>query len=541
MEEKNIQFYGNSFEVAKNKLNQISETFCAAKWLQVSLHLTNGKTHSCYHPPTHNIPVDELISNPSRLHNTSQKFLERQMMLEGQRPSGCEYCWKIEDNGHISDRFYRSSEHWALPKIDEISTSPPDADVIPTYVEVNFNQTCNFKCSYCSPHLSSEWEKEIKEFGAYEIGDYSHNDIATLKNIGLMPMSGASRDNPYVQAFWQWWPTLYQELKVFRMTGGEPLLDSNTYKVLDYIVEHPNKNLELSITSNLCPVREDIFDKFLEKVKKLDKVKYQVECYVPDPKDGTEWQKWPHFVIGKENKTYHNSNLPSIEREEIPQTFPSIGHALEDGSFTYLYEYDDTAIKNFSLYVSLDSVGEQAEYIRHGLDYNVLEKNVRRFLNETNNTSVNFINTFNLLSIPKLKEFLEFIKELRLEHSARKQLNQKRKPSQRIWFDIPFLRRPEWMSVYNARDCDIVTLEETLSWMKTFSYDDIYKKNLTGFKKYEVEKVERNIQIIKNNRLSSDQLEKNKKDFKLFFSEHDRRRGTDFCKTFPEFENWYRN
>lgn len=541
MEEKNIQFYGNSFEVAKSKLNYISSTFCAAKWLQVSLHLTNGKTHSCYHPPTHNILLDDLENNPSRLHNTKQKFLERQMMLEGQRPSGCEYCWKIEDNGHVSDRFYRSSEHWALPKIDEISTLASDTDIVPTYVEVNFNQTCNFKCSYCSPHLSSEWEKEIREYGPYEIGDYFHNDIGTLKNTGLMPIAVANRDNPYVQAFWKWWPTLYKELKVFRMTGGEPLLDSNTYKVLDYIIENPNKNLELSITSNLCPAREDIFDKFLDKVKSLDKVIYKVECYVPDPKDGTEWQKWPHFVIGKENKIYHNSNLSSIEREDISQTFPVIGHALEDGSFTYLYEYEDTAIKNFSLYVSLDSVEDQAEYIRNGLDYQLLEKNVRTFLNETKNTSVNFINTFNLLSTPRLKEFLELIKKLRIENSVQQQITQGRKPSQRIWFDIPILRRPEWMSVYNARDCDINVLEETLNWMKKFSYDDLYKRNLTGFKQYEVEKLERNIQIIKNNRLNLDQLEKNKRDFKLFFSEHDRRRGTDFCETFPEFAEWYRN
>ena len=33
---------------------------CYAKWTQVSMHLTNGKTHSCYHPPTHDIDLEEL-------------------------------------------------------------------------------------------------------------------------------------------------------------------------------------------------------------------------------------------------------------------------------------------------------------------------------------------------------------------------------------------------------------------------------------------------------------------------------------------------
>jgi hypothetical protein len=119
--EKKINFYVNSFDTTKEKLDTISPSFCAAKWLQVSLHLTNGRTHSCYHPPTHQINIDDIHTNPSALHNTKQKFEERKMMLSGKRPDGCDYCWKIEDAGHISDRFYRSSEHWASDRLDEIS------------------------------------------------------------------------------------------------------------------------------------------------------------------------------------------------------------------------------------------------------------------------------------------------------------------------------------------------------------------------------------------------------------------------------------
>ena len=47
----------------------------------------------------------------------------------------------------------------------------------------------------------------------------------TLKNIGLMPIDESTKNNPYVQAFWRWWPNIYKDLEVFRMTGGEPLLD----------------------------------------------------------------------------------------------------------------------------------------------------------------------------------------------------------------------------------------------------------------------------------------------------------------------------
>jgi hypothetical protein len=410
--------------------------------------------------------------------------------------------------------------------------------VSPTYVEVNFNQTCNFKCSYCSPHLSSSWEDEIKIYGPYQINGYEHNKIENLKNLNLMPIEISSKENPYVQAFWRWWPEIYENLQVFRMTGGEPLMDANTYKILDYVYDHPNKNLELSITSNLCPPKNEIFDRFLEKIKRLDSVEYSVECYVPDPKNNTEWQTWQHYIIGKKQKDYHGSNLPSIERNEIPQTFPEIGHALEDGSFTYLYRYNDRACKHFALYVSLDSVDQQAEYIRHGLDFLKLKSNIRRFLAETDNTSITFINTFNILSVFKFKEFLELILELRKENSKQIQQNKKLKPFQRIWFDIPLLHSPEWMSVYNCDKIHIEILDDIYKWISNHNTDQEYLDTFTGFKSYEIEKVKRNIDLIKNNEFDQLIKIKNRINFKSYFNEHDRRRNTDIIKIFPEIKKW---
>ena len=46
--------------------------------------------------------------------------------------------------------------------------------------------------------------------------------------------------------------------------------------------------------------------------------------------------------------------------------------------------------------------------------------NVKRFLRETKYTTVSFINTFNIMSIPSLKKFLEMILELRcLQHAIK--------------------------------------------------------------------------------------------------------------------------
>jgi hypothetical protein len=74
--------------------------------------------------------------------------------------------------------------------------------------------------------------------------------------------------NPYVEAFWEWWPELYPKLKHFRMTGGEPLMDKNTHRVFDYILASPKPDLHVDVTSNFS-VEEGLFAKYLAKVKDL--------------------------------------------------------------------------------------------------------------------------------------------------------------------------------------------------------------------------------------------------------------------------------
>ena len=251
--------------------SKISPTFCLAKWKNVSMNLTAGYTHSCYHPPEHKIPLEELEVNFTALHNTNEKKAERAKMIAGERPAGCSYCWKMEDTpgNHISDRSYRSADVMDDISHAEVATNPDPAnfDVIPSYVEVNFSSVCNFKCSYCSPHLSNSWQKEIEKFGPYPT-TVPHNSVDYFKQIGMMPIP-VREHNPYVEAFWKWWPDLYPQLKYFRMTGGEPLMDVNTYRVLDYIADHPNPDLNLAITSNFCADKKLInkFNTTIEKIK----------------------------------------------------------------------------------------------------------------------------------------------------------------------------------------------------------------------------------------------------------------------------------
>mgnify|MGYP001191823922 FL=1 len=253
------------------KINKVGCGFCLAKWTQVTIHLQTGRTHSCHHPTTHHVPVSELKRNPSALHNTKFKKLRRKEMLEGKRPKECDYCWNVEDNSkELSDRTYKSSEPWSLPYLEEIKKLNWRKDYNPKYVEVAFSNACNFKCSYCGPQFSSKWVEELKQHGSYPTTD-KFNDLEGLKQNNEMPFKHTEY-NPYVEAFWKWWPDLYKDLDTFRITGGEPLMNSDTWKVLDYILEqeNPNTNLKLSINSNLG-IPDKLVDKFIEKIVRIEK------------------------------------------------------------------------------------------------------------------------------------------------------------------------------------------------------------------------------------------------------------------------------
>ena len=435
-------------------LNSVSKSFCLAKWFNVSVHIPTGRTHSCYHPRTHKVPLEELAADPGALHNTKYKKEQRKKMLLGERPSECSFCWDIEDTGNMSDRAYRSFDVNSAGIIEEALSVGFEGNPAPKYLEVNFNQACNFKCSYCSPHLSTEWHKEIKQHGAYRLVDRTHNDDDWMEKQGWLPNN--SPDNPYLVAFWDWFPTVYSSLKTFRMTGGEPLMDKNTFKIFDHVKKNPHKDLQLSITSNCCP-----------------------------PKG--QWQK---FI----------DDLKQIT--------------------------DQNAIDHFMLFCSLDSWGKQAEYIRTGMDFDVLYQNVTQYLRESSKHSLTFIITCNVLCLPNWNEYFGNILKLRQTFNTDRQL---------IWFDTPMLTDPKWMSMKLATKEMLQPLLDSIEFME--ANKETVENRFKGFKDYEIDKVKR-LYDWAVEPMPIEEQTLHKKNFYKYFMEHDKRRDTDIRKTFPEIEQF---
>jgi organic radical activating enzyme len=434
-------------------LNSVSCSFCAAKWYNVSLHLGHGFTNSCHLPLPHPIDLEKIKTNPSALHNTDFKKEIRKMMLEGTKPAECSYCWKIEDIGrnNISDRVYKS-QIYTEEEIEELKHLPWDADITPKTIEVSFDRTCNFACSYCNSGYSTTWGKDIKKNGAYQkfkttsagayYADGSWSEIYGKHN----------ENNPYVTAFLEWWPDITKTLQEIRVTGGEPMLSHNFWQFMNEVKKYPSPNLRVAVNSNLG-VNQELIDKLINVTQEID-------------------------------------------------------------------------VKEFDIYTSCEAYGEQAEYIRDGLNYEVWRKNLVHVIENANIRQVVIMMTINSLCLFSITEFLDDMLILKSKYGSHKPI-----------VDFNILRWPAFMSPLTLPDEIKHDLHGKLSmwWRKN-------KKNplINMHEGAQIQRLIDYIEVVNRGHNTTEMdMQMQFHDFKSFYTQYDKRRKKNFVETFPELEDWY--
>ena len=291
----------NDLEFRQQVLDPISSSFCAAKWYNATIWLGSGMTTSCHHPPAHLVDKDKVTTNPRLLHNTDQKKADRVQMLAGERPAGCEYCWKIEDMGRdaVSDRVYKS-KIYPIEALHEARNTPADQDVNLRTLEIAFDRTCQFACSYCNPAFSTTWVNDIRRNGPYHnlVSDGRNHFTHTHDSSQQYKITEA---NPYVDAFFQWWESdLHLTLQELRITGGEPLMSHHTWRLIDWFRDNRGRSqTRLAINSNLGP-QTDVY-RLIDSVEgmpveiytSMEAVGTQAE-YI---RDGLDYPLWRQNVL----------------------------------------------------------------------------------------------------------------------------------------------------------------------------------------------------------------------------------------------------
>ena len=145
--------------------------------------------------------------------------------------------------------------------------------------------------------------------------------------------------------------------------------------------------------------------------------------------------------------------------------------------------------------------------------------------------TIDIMSTYNALSVPSYKKLIEDVVILKERHH-----NLSRYWGSSLLLDSSYLR---WPTHETVKILDKEWVREIDEQAKLV---DFYEQMRTGLDGYGFTDIEINkIKRIKDWFISEENeenLNTNRKDFYKFITEHDKRRNTDFVKTFPELEEF---
>ena len=475
-------------EVMRDELNKVGSGFCLAKWTQVTMHLGSGKNHSCHHPPTHTVSVEEVTNNPAALHNSEYKKQQRRDMLNGIRPKECDFCWRTEDgNTGNSDRYIKSLS--VLDDYDSISRMSGDEDVYPRDLEISFSNVCNLKCSYCGPWASSMWNDEAKLRGGIPVGTGMHNEYIPD------PQIKNREHNPYVEAFWKWLPDALPHIRTFRVTGGEPLLSKQTFKVMEYLLENPMPELVFSVNSN-ASVPDDVWHKFVNLTNRMidEGAVKRIVLFVSAESTGDAAEYSRYGMSWDKLKANVEYFLDNTRKTRV--TFMAAYNVLSVTTFLTFLEYVLDLKRRYNYSHNFDWLED------HGVD-------------------------------PHMGEDLP-------THKYRGTISDGN--TDRVWIDIPYVRQPDFL---DARIIDKDTINKFVIPAVDFMFKNAGSSEWhgsMGFREGESMKLKRILlDLLKT--VDGDMKTDHRKKiyemryrFRQFISTYDSRRGTSFVSVFPELK-----
>ena len=228
----------------------------------------NGKMHSCCQTSFKN-PLGDL--NKTSIENIWQgepyKDL-RASMLKGNKLSDCESCFLQENLGITSLRQWANQE-WASLITDDFLNTPVQK---PLYLDLRFDNKCNFKCRSCTPHYSTNW----------------YNDYKQIKGEEFIPEFSPETSDK----IWSEVEPLLKGIQKIYFAGGEPLINQIHLRTLKRLVELEQKT-SLVYNTNFSIIPKEVLDLWINFPKlmicaSLDGVENQGE-YI---RSGFKWSKF---------------------------------------------------------------------------------------------------------------------------------------------------------------------------------------------------------------------------------------------------------
>jgi len=202
-----------------------------------------------------------------------------------------------------------------------------------------------------------------------------------------------------------------------------------------------------------------------------------------------------------------------------------IGDELVDRMITKLNAISKN-IREVQIFTSGEAMGAPAEYIRYGLDYDIWAQNLEKVLDNTNNI-VAVMTTVNLTSVTTYCDFIRYLLDLRGHYNKQVTFN-------KVQFMTNTLRYPEFLSLTlldsNSKAKFAKDVEDLIA--ERGNHDGLATLSFT-----EIDQLRRMVDYMNETNPNEATL---RTDFAAFITEYDRRRETDFNKTFPELSEFYK-
>ncbi len=237
------------------KLKQNS-SFCTKAFSSLTITPSGAVTPCCLFESNikseDNKPYKIWQDTIKTAYNSSYMKLIRKKMVEGVRIDACKQCYQIEACGGKSQRMFSNEESYEM-----LASYNPDADYLPVTLDLKVNNVCNLKCRMCQPRDSNQVHAEFKKIIIRD-ADFSFfqntNVIDTDLNISFDEIPDWDNNEIFLQSFANVLPTL----RKISIVGGEPLLTSTFYSMLDLcITAGVAKNIFVAVTTNLTRVSSD--------------------------------------------------------------------------------------------------------------------------------------------------------------------------------------------------------------------------------------------------------------------------------------------
>jgi organic radical activating enzyme len=349
------------------KKYNLPDPVCTYKWGWSTIRLFEGTTNSC-----HRIKSDRITPETyADFHNTPTKIADRKKMLSGKWPgNGCEYCKDLEHAGASSDRTEINEDSYLAP----INTSSTEVNLIPSMVEVYFNNLCNLGCIYCSAEYSTVWEAENIKFGLST--EYEINELKQAR----------AQYPAMLAAHWQWLKDNCHSIKTYNILGGEPFFQPEFEQNIDFFENNPCPELKFTIFSNL-KVSKDKMKRILDKVELLRaknhiksfQIVCSLDCWGPEQeyiRTGLNMQQWEenfNILINDYPKfdLHIHSTLISLTMQTLPDLVKKVS---EWNKIKYVKHSISFADGHPHMHVGIFPKGWFADQFKLAIDFSSTEK-----------------------------------------------------------------------------------------------------------------------------------------------------------------------